>query len=147
MRGPLLYPYAAVKTLFRFVPPEVTIDHDEGRFEGPVMLALFANGSRFGGGMRIAPGASLEDGLLDMVLVPKVSRLRLLGTLPRVYSGSHVRSRSVSIRKIRSATLSSPSPVTVWADGEPVLEADGAPITLTTMPGALLVAAQPEVQG
>ena len=54
------------------------------------MFVTVANGPTYGGGMRIAPDARLDDGLLDLVFVRKVSKTKLLRVFPRVYSGEHV---------------------------------------------------------
>ena len=73
LRGPLIYPYAVFRTLAAFEPPRLKIVHDEGVFDGGVMFTTVANIPRFGGGMRIAPMAGIDDGVLDLVIVKAVS--------------------------------------------------------------------------
>jgi YegS/Rv2252/BmrU family lipid kinase len=60
-------------------------------FDGPLSAAVVANGPYFGGGMRVAPNARIDDGVFDWVIVPGMSRLSLLGKFPLLYSGSHIR--------------------------------------------------------
>ena len=90
LRGPLVYTWSVVRVLARFAPLRATLDHDGGRFEGEVMFISLANTRWFGGGMHIAPHADATDGLLDVVIVHRVSRAspsvglsaRLLGEAP-----------------------------------------------------------------
>ena len=87
------------------------MEHDQGRFEGRAMFSVLSNSPRFGGGMRIAPEARLDDGLLDLVLVSQVSRFELLRSLPKVYSGRHATHPAVRMHRTRSATVSSDRPI------------------------------------
>ena len=83
LRGPLIYFYAVIHTLITFVPPRMRVVHDGGEFEGKVMFAVVNNLPRFGGGMRIAPDARIDDGLLDLVIVKEVPKPVLLVDLPQ----------------------------------------------------------------
>jgi diacylglycerol kinase (ATP) len=139
--GPVAFPYAAVRTLFRFRPPGITIDHDGGRFQGSVYFAVLANSPRFGGGMRIAPDASMEDGLLDLVIVHRVPRRTLLRCLPSVYSGRHTGHPAVELLRTREAVVSCDRTMTVYGDGEPMLPLGSEPLRFRVVPGALGVIA------
>ena len=89
----LAYAAATLRALASFVPRTIEIDADSTRFDGPVVLAAFANAPWFGGGMRIAPAARLDDGALDLVVVrplPLRTRVRLF---PRVYRGRPIDQR------------------------------------------------------
>ena len=79
----ITYILATLRTLARFRPPAARIEWQGGRFEGEVMFATVCNGPMFGGGMLIAPDAEMDDGLLDLVLVRKVSKLALVRVFPR----------------------------------------------------------------
>ncbi len=70
-------------------PMQVTLDGVEW-YSGSAYLVAVANGTTFGHGMRIAPRASSDDGLFDVVLVEGVSRPVILSALYRVYNGSHL---------------------------------------------------------
>lgn len=140
-RGPWVYPYAALRTLMRFVPPRLTIEFDDGRFEGRAILAAVANSSTFGGGMRIAPDARLDDGLLDLVVIRASNKAALLPLLLRVYRGSHVRHPAVLVRRTRRVTLRSEPPLTIHGDGEAVVRTDATKTTVEAWAGALSVIA------
>ena len=78
LRGPLIYFYAVIHTLITFEPPRMKVVHDGGAFEGRVMFTVVNNLPRFGGGMRIAPDARIDDGLLDLVIMREMSKSRLI---------------------------------------------------------------------
>jgi diacylglycerol kinase (ATP) len=139
--GPLAYPYALLRTLWRFKAPLLRVEHEDGTFEGRAMLAVLANSPCFGGGMRIAPDAALDDGLLDLVIVEEVPRLLLLALFPRVYRGSHIRHPRVHSQRVRRATLSADRPLTLFADGESLMPLPAEGATVEVYPQALLVIA------
>ncbi len=65
------------------------------RSDQPTLLAAFANTPSYGGGMRIAPRAKMDDGLLDVCIVGAVAPFRLFRLFPSVYSGRHLNIREV----------------------------------------------------
>ncbi len=139
--GALAYPYALLRTLWRFEPPVLRVEHDGGAFEDHVMLAVLANSPFFGGGMKIAPGAQLDDGLLDLVILERVAPIRLAAIFPRVYRGSHVKDPRVHYLRSRTATFHANRALTFWADGEPVLPLHDDGATVDVLPRSLLVIA------
>ena len=82
------------------------------------MFVVFANSPRYGGGFHIAPDASITDALLDVCVVHQTSRFQLLKTLPRAYSGGHVKSSFVEMRRGAQFRVESEEPLDVYADGE-----------------------------
>jgi diacylglycerol kinase (ATP) len=140
LRGPLIYVWSVIKTLATFEPPLLRVEHDGGVFEGKAMFAVAANLPRFGGGMKIAPDAQLDNGLLDLVIVREVSKLGLLRVFPKVYSGKHVGHPAVEIIRTRRAVLSIDRPMYLYGGGEPVRPmAPGDRVELEVLPGALAV--------
>lgn len=95
-----------------------------------------ANGTRYGGGMRIAPHARLDDGELDVIAVGPVSKGRFLANLPKVFSGAHVGNPEVASLRGRELRIAADRPFTVYADGEAVAE---LPVTVRTVPAAVRV--------
>ncbi len=125
LRGPLVYTWSVVRVLARFVPLRATLDHDGGRFAGEVMFISLANTRWFGGGMHIAPQADAADGLLDVVIVHRLSRARLLAVFPRVYSGSHLSHPAISILRTRRVRLAFDRPSMLYGDGEAIAAVPG----------------------
>ena len=88
----------------------------------PTTLAAFANASAYGGGMRIAPHAQLDDGKLDVCIVRAMGRTKLFCLFPSVYFGAHLGFREVEYSQAESARLETESPLDVYADGEYVCQ-------------------------
>jgi diacylglycerol kinase (ATP) len=95
--GRIAFLIGTIRSLVRYRRESVSIRVDgELVFEGSLVLAALANGEFFGGGMRVAPNALLDDGRLDWVLVPELSsnlllsRLRIICKLALLYRGSHI---------------------------------------------------------
>jgi diacylglycerol kinase (ATP) len=101
------------------------------------LLVTLANASQFGNGARIAPGARLDDGLLDLVVFEEVSRFRTFCALPRFLAGRAVGLRGLSFQQIERATIESDQPMAFHVDGEPV--AGGTRLDARVHPRALKV--------
>jgi diacylglycerol kinase (ATP) len=142
LRGPLVYVYALVRTLLSFVPPAMRVVYDGGVFEGRVMFTVANNLPSFGGGMRIAPEARIDDGLLDLVIVREIPKLTLLRIFPKVYSGTHLGHAACLAVTTRRVEITIDREMTLFGGGEPVLPmAPGVPVTIEVVPGALAVVA------
>lgn len=116
LRGSLVYLYSILRIVPRFRPREVRIN---GRDE-VIMFAVFANSRQYGGGIRIAPNARIDDGLLEVCIVHRTTRLQLLKTLPLAYTGGHIRKPFVETRHGAEFHVESMLPMEVFADGEAV---------------------------
>ena len=98
VRGNLVYAYAALRTLARWKPAMFTLRLDGGAprtIAGCTIAA--ANSKAYGGGMFLAPDASLEDGMLDVVTIEDRPKLELLRLLPLVFKGEHVNKPNVHV--------------------------------------------------
>lgn len=141
LRGPLVYFYSVIHTLITFEPPRMRVVHDGGTFEGKVMFAVVNNLPRFGGGMRIAPDAKIDDGLLDLVIVKEVPKPVLLSIFPKVYTGKHVGHPAVQIVRTRRAEITIDRAMTMYGGGEPLRPmAAGEPVAVEVVPGGLRLA-------
>jgi diacylglycerol kinase (ATP) len=87
--------------------------------------------------MKIAPEASVTDGLLDVFIVEPLSRFAFLRIFPRVFSGTHVSDRRVTIVRAKRVRIESEG-IVGYADGERV---GSLPIDIELVPGALKVLA------
>ena len=87
-------------------------------FSGEYILTLAANGQYYGGGYRGAPQAVFDDGLLDIVLIDTVSRLKILNFVSRYKRGEHLDLPFVHVFKGNKMTVVSDKPVVICADGE-----------------------------
>lgn len=137
VRGNLVYAYGALRALAGWRPAlfEVTIDDDAPRIVRGYTVAV-ANSGAYGGGMLMAPDASPHDGLLDVVTVEHVSKLRFLRLLPTVFKGEHVREPAVTVARASKVRITADRPFTMYADGDPIAE---LPATVSILPAALKV--------
>ncbi|MFC8144228.1 diacylglycerol kinase [Streptomyces paradoxus] len=118
--GRLKYDLAMIAELagFRPVPYRIRLDDGEVR-EVEATLVAVGNGSSYGGGMRICPGADLTDGLFDITVVGDCTRATLLRVFPRVYRGTHVGHPKVTVLRAARVEIAAEG-VTGYADGEPL---------------------------
>ena len=136
----LQYPYAAVHSLARYTPIATRVVVDGTAHEFRAATVVVANSAYYGSGMKIAPTASVSDGLLDVVVVEAASRRELIRALPRVYDGTHVDLPEVHVLRGRSVEVSGTPGVPVGGDGEPLGHLPyehAAPAVVDLMPGAL----------
>ena len=82
------------------------------------VLTAFANGPAYGGGMKIAPRAQLDDGKLDICVVRDVSKFKLLCLFPTVFFGRHLSMAEVEYFQAERLQLETEEPSDVYADGE-----------------------------
>jgi YegS/Rv2252/BmrU family lipid kinase len=137
VRGNLVYAYGALRALAGWKPArfEVAVDGGEPQVITGYTVAA-ANSKAYGGGMYMAPDASLQDGLLDVVLVGHVPKGRFLRLLPTVFKGQHVRQRNVRVLRGKEVVISADRPFTMYADGDPIAE---LPVTVRALPAAVRV--------
>jgi YegS/Rv2252/BmrU family lipid kinase len=107
-------------------------------------LVAVANGPSYGGGMLVAPRASLGDGLLEVVVIGGVGKLEFLRTFPKVFSGRHVEHPAVTVHRAARVELDADRTLAVYADGEP---AGSLPATFAVRPAALAVLAADPAPG
>lgn len=143
LKGALLYKVSALGQLFRFPGTEIGLRTGDGRErEGRYLMLTISNGSFFGGGFPIAPGATVDDGRLHACRIldaPPFERLRLFN---RAEKGRHVSSERVEVLDDRSFSVRFPEPPRFEMDGE-VRVAQERTLEVTLLPGALSVIAPP----
>jgi YegS/Rv2252/BmrU family lipid kinase len=137
--GSLVYAYGALRALIAWRPVRFHIELEPSgerhSFLGYTVGA--ANSKTYGGGMRAAPGALLDDGLLDVVVLERVSKLRFLARiLPKVFAGTHVHEPGVRVFRASAVHVSADRPFTMYADGDPIAE---LPARVRALPGAVRV--------
>jgi YegS/Rv2252/BmrU family lipid kinase len=136
--GRAVYLAATIYGLARWRPArfELEIDGSPSVYTG--YMAAAANTGRFGGGMRVAPDARLDDGLLDVVVIEHTSRLNFIRNTPKVFRGTHIQEPNVHIWRARHVRLDADRPFAVYADGD---ELTRTPALITVAPAALRVRA------
>jgi diacylglycerol kinase family enzyme len=124
-------------TIVAYRNRDVSLKVDGEEVNRKVCAVIMNNGKYGGGGMYTAPGADLSDGLLDVMVIGDISRPDLLYSLPRIYRGTHLTHRKVTMKKAREIEVTSELPMYVQADGELLGE---LPARFSVLPSALNIA-------
>jgi diacylglycerol kinase (ATP) len=121
-KGPNRYYVAMLLELAKFKPIKYScmIDGTAQNFEA--MLCVVSNTGVFGGGMLVVPTASATDGVLDLLLLKKMSRFKFLSIFPRVYKGTHVTDKDVEILRASNISITA-NGMPIYSDGEYVGQA------------------------
>jgi diacylglycerol kinase (ATP) len=139
LKGNAVYLYAALSQLLQFRGLHVTVESTAlTRKRALHMMVLIANGPWFGGGLPIAPGASMTDGELDAIAVHDVGAFRRLRLLAAVARGRHWTYPEVHIERAAGFSLRFDTVPFYETDGE-VHEAKSTDLTVRCIPGALKV--------
>jgi diacylglycerol kinase (ATP) len=133
------YLLTTLTELRRFDNRELRLVLDGVPLDCRALLVAIANGSYYGGGMRIAPDAEPDDGWLDLCVVGDVSRLTAIHQLPNLYRGTHVRHPAVSLHRARLVEIEGDGATHSHLDGEPF---GSIPLRVEIHPGLLEVAAR-----
>ena len=135
--GPMKYYLAMLLELasFKAIKYHSKIDGVSKEFEA--MLCVVSNSGVFGGGMLVVPEASVTDAKLDLLILNKISRLKLVKIFPRVYKGTHVTDPAVELLEATRVEIAAEG-MPIYSDGEYVGQ---APFRASVAPGSLLVIA------
>jgi diacylglycerol kinase (ATP) len=137
------YLAAVLRTLRRFEPARYEITVDGEGIATEAMLVVVGNSRSYGGGMRVLPDASIDDGLLDVCIVHKLSAAAFLRAFPRVFRGTHVRHPKVTMRRGRRVTVEADRRIQVYGDGEPI---GSLPAIFEIEPGTLRLVVGPDAR-
>jgi diacylglycerol kinase (ATP) len=138
-QGTLLFLGASLSILMRYNARVTHVAMDGVSIDREVRSVVVANGSYFGGGMRVAPNAVLDDGRFDVVIIAETGRTRALTGITSLYRGRHVKRREVEVRRASVVHISCDGPPMLFdVEGEQV---GTTPATLTCLPAAIRVCA------
>ncbi|MFY1675784.1 MULTISPECIES: diacylglycerol/lipid kinase family protein [unclassified Streptomyces] len=136
LRGATAYAVGAMRAVARRRPTRyrVTVDGREHTFAGYTVVA--ANSGYYGAGRLVAPGAAVDDGLLDVVMIHDMPRRSFFAVLRELETGAHTRRPQVRVVRGTEVRIESDRPVPYGADGE---VDSSLPVTLRVLPSALRV--------
>jgi len=129
--GPAKYNVAIALELPVFKPSYFEIELDDRSINTQAMLVAVGNGSSYGGGMRVCPDASVNDGYFDVMILNPVSKIEFIKVFPKVYSGRHVHHPEVNIYRTKKIRINSDA--VAYADGERI---GTLPISAECVPNA-----------
>ncbi len=128
---------ALLRTLPAYRNKNVRLAIDGKTVDKRVLSVIVTNGAYFGGGMKVAPGALVDDRKLEVVTIGDIGKLELLKVFPRVYKGTHITHPMVKMDRAENVTVESKERILVQADGELLGE---GPAEFRIVPHALCLA-------
>lgn len=102
--GHIAYMFAVVRSILFYLEKKMRLRFEKHDIQGRFFMVTIANGERYGGGFRVAPGAQINDGLFDIVTITRIDPIRRMFHLPKVSSGKHL--LLPFVKKYRSSEIS-----------------------------------------
>src|SRR5262249_17105170 len=138
--GPLTFAVATFESTLAYREPEILIktDGNEAR-RCRIMNVSVANGRYFGGGMKIAPEARLDDGLFDVICIKALGMLEMISNVHKLYKGTHLGMPQVASTRavtVEAEPVDPKAVVRIEVDGE---GPGRLPATFSILPSALAV--------
>ncbi|HET7105637.1 MAG TPA: diacylglycerol kinase family protein [Candidatus Acidoferrum sp.] len=139
LRGRSRYLLSAIRALgtFRGVHVRVSLEGaEQTALEGTALVLGILNTPSYGGRLRLAPLASLEDGHLDLVLLENLNAFEIAGMLPRLAASGEIRTERIQRHQVTRAKIETERPCAFHADGEIV---GMTPVEIAVVPRAMRV--------
>ncbi|NPV10375.1 MAG: diacylglycerol kinase family lipid kinase [Ignavibacteria bacterium] len=118
VRGLILYLISVFITLVKYKFRNLIVQSNSLKLSEPIFMISIGNGKTAGGGFKLTPSASPVDGELDICVVKKISKLKVLRILPLAIFGKHITNPSVYYFRSKEISITSDLPIYVHADGE-----------------------------
>lgn len=119
IHGFMMYFLATMQTIIKhFTPLDIHVETEAESWDETMIMLTLANGPREGGGFIIAPGASLDDGILEYCAIRRISRLMMFRLVPEFMKGTQARFKPVRMGSCRQMLVESRQPLFVHLDGE-----------------------------
>jgi diacylglycerol kinase family enzyme len=112
------YVLAALQSLVAFKPVEMSVKTSQREIRRPAFFAAVGNAHRYGGGMKVTPRALPDDGLLDICVVSKLNKLKLLCWVPTIFFGGHLRLKQVEYFQAEQVRIETARELELYADGD-----------------------------
>lgn len=132
--GPGYFLVSIMRVVFRMKPFGVRLEVDGDGYEDRALAVFVMNPPYTGGGLKLSPGARMDDGLLDVVVIGNAGKRELLGQLPRVYRGEHLDHPKVHLFRGKSVRVETEEELRVELDGDLLTD---TPVSTEVVPDAL----------
>ena len=139
--GRVRYIAATLRALVGFLPIDVRLDFPESgvsSYEAKALLAAALNSPTYGAGLRLAPGATLDDGFLHVVLIENIGTIGILRLLPQLMASGELRTNRVKRWQTCKVRLTTTEPCVFHGDGEIL---GSTPVEIEVVPRAVRVLA------
>ncbi len=114
----MIYIAAALKEVFKMKATPLKIYNDDFKYEQDTTLMAIMNGQYYGSAFRSAPNARINDGLLDLIFVDEISRMKAFSLIPKYSKGKHEHLDIVTMHKVKEVTIENPNGMLYVCDGE-----------------------------
>jgi YegS/Rv2252/BmrU family lipid kinase len=143
LRGFLMYLTAVIQTiLLDHHPARIQVETDVERIDDYMIMTTLCNGGREGGGFMLSPDSKMTDGIMEYVLVRKVSRPMMFRLVPEFMNGTHRRfTNQIRMGACKKFSMTADRPLYIHADGE-IFTSFGSnlhKVTFEILPDALKV--------
>ena len=118
--GRVTFFYVLTRVFFSWQNTDVTVEANGERRHGRMHDVIVANGRYHGGGMVLAPEASPDDGLFDVVLIGDIGKADFVRSVPRIYRGTHLTHPRVELLRTARVRVDAPEHLPIELDGEQV---------------------------
>jgi len=130
------YVLAALQSLISFKAAEMTVTVEGTEIRRPAFFIAVGNALSYGGRMKVTPQAKLDDGLLDVCVLSKINKLKLLCWVPTIFFGQHLRLKEVEYLQASDLRIEADRKLNLYADGE---YAGQTPVEIRLIPRGLQV--------
>lgn len=137
--GTAKYVRAMIQEIGSFRPIAYRLEFEDETIEVAGMLIAIGNGSTYGGGMKVCPGADVHDGVAEVLIVTELPKLAFLRLFPRVFSGKHVLHPATRVLNAREFVMHAPGQI-AYADGERI---GPAPVRIRVAANAVQIIGSP----
>src|SRR6476646_2890525 len=112
------YVLAALQSLIAFKPAAMNITAEGREIRRSAFFIAVGNALSYGGGMKVTPRAALDDGLLDICLVSRMNKLKLLCWVPTIFFGKHLHLKELEYLRAAQITIEAERNLDLYADGD-----------------------------
>ena len=130
------YVLAALQSLIAFNAAEMTVSTEGRKIRRSTFFIAVGNARSYGGGMKVTPQAKLDDGWLDVCVLSKINKLKLLCWVPTIFFGQHLRLKEVEYLQASDLRIEADRKLNLYADGE---YAGQTPVEIRLIPRGLQV--------
>ena len=138
LRGVFRYLVAAVVTIMKRPRWQTELAWDDGQYKGSLTLVSVGNSKRTGGVFYMTPNAIPDDGKLDFIYAPALTRMQMFRLLPQTLKGTHIAQPVIHEHRTTRLKISTAPATAIQTDGE-ISAAEANEIDFTVIPGALRI--------
>lgn len=118
LKGKFKYAVSLIITLFNFKSYKLRLGRDNKYTSHYGLILCAANGKQFGGGIKIAPEAAIDDGMMDIVLVDDIRGIKIIGALLKLMQGLITHQPYTLFERTSAVYADFDEPISVQIDGE-----------------------------